>query len=388
MKICILTPRYPFPENGGDVLRINNIARYLKSKGHELVLVSFCERDLSVELKEAHNLYDHIYTISRNRIASFFYSTLYLLQGKPIQCGYYHSSGYKSLLKRVVEKYSPDLFISHLLRMTPYLESIGVSEKSIIEMTDALSKTYGLSSNANGSIVKRAIYSIEKKGIKNYERHVIDKFPKVVLVSPEDVDLLTTPQTRSLYLHSNGVEICKNIKEGYDKNKICFIGNMRTLQNQDAVLFFVNEVFPKILKTNPQAKFYIVGAEPPHRIKSLANENVIVTGFVDDLTATISDSSVAVASVRIAAGIQNKVLVAMGHKIPVVLTSLISKAIPELQDNENCLIRNEAGSMAEACLELMSHADKRNSIAQKGYEMVKESYSWQSKLNGYEIIES
>ena len=43
MKYCILTPRFPFPENGGDVLRINNIAKYLKSAGHELVLVSFCE---------------------------------------------------------------------------------------------------------------------------------------------------------------------------------------------------------------------------------------------------------------------------------------------------------------------------------------------------------
>jgi len=368
------------------VLRINNIARYLKAQGHELILVSFCENDVSALDDEAKDLYRYVYTIKRNHLASLLYSFLFLLCGRPIQCGYYYSLGYKRLLRKAVKRHAPDLFLSHLLRMTPYLEALGVEDKTIVEMTDALSKTYGLSLKANGSVLKRIIYTIEQKGIKKYERHVIDVFPKVVLVSQEDVDLLKTPASKSLCLHTNGVWLNERPSATYDRNKICFVGNMRTLQNQDAALFFVNEIFPKILKERPNTKFYIVGAEPPQRIKSLASPSIVVTGYVDDLSSYIADACVAVAPIRVAAGIQNKVLVAMGHEIPVVVTSLISRAIPELADGENSLIRDEAESMAQACIELMTDAGLRENIARNGYDVVKQNYSWQSKLAGYEIM--
>lgn len=386
MKICILTPRYPFPENGGDVLRINNIARYLKSKGHELILVSFCENKGPYHPKNIADLYNYVYVSQRSRCASTFFSLLFFLCGKPIQCGYYHSSSYKHLLKNVTNKHNPDLYISHLLRMTPYLESIGVTNKSIVEMTDALSKTYNLSINANGSITKRIIYAIEKRLIKNYEQYVIKRFPKVVLVTSEDIKVLDEHGSRNLVVHTNGVDISKKVPTSYDSNKIVFIGNMRTLQNQDAVLYFTNDIFPLITKANPNAKFYIIGAEPPQRIKSLATSNIIVTGFVADLTPYIANACIAVAPVRIAAGIQNKVLVAMGNNVPVVMTSLISKAIHELKDGENCMIRDDAEDIANACLSLMTDKHLREAIAYNGYNMVKRSYSWASKLDGYEVI--
>lgn len=386
MKICILTPRFPFPENGGDALRINNIARYLKLKGHKLILVSFCEKEKQEIGKEAKDLYDHIFVKKRYHILSAIYSFIYLLCGKPIQCGYYHSMGYKRLLKDVIEKYNLDIFIAHLLRMVPYVESIGAVDKTIVEMTDLLSTTYGLSSKAKGSKLKKIMYLLEKERIANYERHTIDIFPKVVLVSSEDINRISTSQTTNVSFHTNGVDICQSLPKTYDRNKICFLGNMRTLQNQDAVIFFVNEVFPKILEANRNAKFYVVGAEPPQKIKSLSNDNIIVTGFVEDILTVIADSCMTIAPVRIASGIQNKVLISMAHRIPVVLTSLISKTIPELQNGVNCFIEDDANGMAETCLGLMNDVELRDVIARNSYNMVKESYSWKNKLDGYEII--
>lgn len=96
MKYCILTPRFPFPENGGDVLRINNIAKYLKSAGHELILVSFCEGNPDMEA--AKTLYDKIYVVKRKKTNSMLYSLEYMLSGRPIQCGYYYSREYSKLL--------------------------------------------------------------------------------------------------------------------------------------------------------------------------------------------------------------------------------------------------------------------------------------------------
>lgn len=385
-KICILTPRFPVPENGGDVLRINNIARQLKRQGYQLVLVSF-EDDRAPHIYDAERIYDKVYTVYRGKIYSLWQSLIHLLSGCAMQCGYYYSGKYKRMLKYVIETEKPDLFIAHLLRMMPYLDELQLHDRSIIEMTDALSKTYSLSSDSKGGGLLKYIYCIERHLISRAEQYSMLYFPVNVLVSQADAGYLGTLSTHVSHLrvHSNGVDMIEKPSVQYNPNKIVFVGNMRTLQNQDAVLFFVQEVFPRILSRQPDTIFYIVGAQPPQKIIDLTCKNIVVTGFVDDLHSIISDAAVAVAPVRVAAGIQNKVLVAMGSGIPVVLTTIISHAIPELEDEKNCIIRDEAPTIAEACLYLIKHPEYRAFIAREGYDMVKQHYGWEEKLRGYVV---
>lgn len=389
MKICILTPRFPMPECGGDLLRINYIARHLKSQGHQLILVSYTEDNPDIEA--AQKLYDKIYTVKRSKKASMFYSALFMLTGRPIQCGYYYSSSFNKLFKKIIKTEKPDLYISHLLRMVPFLENTKLQEKSIVEMTDALSKTYALATGAKGNTLLQNIYKIEKHLIAKYERFVVRHYPKVVLVSQSDIDFLSShmeeEHAESLKLHANGVEYLSEIANHTDTKKICFIGHMQSLQNQDAVIHFVNDIFPLILAKKPDMKFYVVGAHPPKSILKLDNgKNIFVTGFVEDLNKFVADSCIAVAPVQIAAGIQNKVLVALANGIPVVLTSLIAKAIPELHDGENCFIRDDSQSFADSCIELLNNQQLRTNIREQGHKMVIAHYSWEEKLKGYEVF--
>jgi glycosyltransferase involved in cell wall biosynthesis len=246
-----------------------------------------------------------------------------------------------------------------------------------------------LSSKAEGVGLLKYVYKLEQRLIAKYEKFVTTHFPKVVLVSQADIDYLRKKikgDTSSLALHSNGVGYIENISTSYDADKICFMGNMRSMQNQDAALYFANEIFPLIKQKRPTAKFYIVGSLPPANIQALESDDIIITGFVDDLEGFLQDASLLVAPIRVAAGIQNKVLVGMGCAVPVVLTSLISHAIPELTDGENCLIRDGEQPFADACLRLMGDPSLRNSMAQRGYEMVKQHYSWEEKLRGFEQL--
>lgn len=113
---------------------------------------------------------------------------------------------------------------------------------------------------------------------------------------------------------------------------------------------------------------------------------IYVVSIVDDLNKFVADSCIAVAPVQIAAGIQNKVLVAMANAIPVVLTSLIAKAIPELHDGENCFIRDDNQSFADICLELLNNQRLRTTMREQGRKMVIDHYSWDEKLKGYELL--
>lgn len=389
MKICILAPRFPFPQFGGDALRINEIARYLRAQGHRLILVSFYEGD-APPVDMARTLYHEVYCVKRHRLTSLVNCITGYLRGIPLQCSYYSSDAYRKLLSEVIQKEQPDLYISHLLRMAPYLEELGLESCSIVEMTDALSKTYGLSSNARGVGFLKYIYMVERRLIQKYEQYVISKFPKVVLVSQSDVDLLAQQAGKpcpSLTLHTNGVSCLEQpLDVSIDTRKICFMGNMRSLQNQDAALYFVHDIFPLIKQRVPDAKFYIVGSLPPANIQAVASDDVIVTGFIDDLEGFISNSCVAVAPVRIAAGIQNKVLVAMGCGLPVVLTPLIADAIPEIQHGVNALVDQDPQQIANHCIDMMLNPELRSKISAAGYDMVLHNYSWQEKLGNYEKL--
>jgi hypothetical protein len=191
VKICILTPRFPFPENGGDVLRINNIARYLKNRGHSLVLVSYCTReDIDNRKNSTERLYDTIYYVKRNNFVSLGMSLWALLFNKPIQIGYYFSFAYLAEFRKVIKKERPDLYIAHLLRMVPFLNLCHLQDKSIVEMTDALSKTYALSGDASGFSLKKIIYLIEKKRIAAFERKTVAEYKKCILVSQTDKEYL------------------------------------------------------------------------------------------------------------------------------------------------------------------------------------------------------
>jgi len=158
----------------------------------------------------------------------------------------------------------------------------------------------------------------------------------------------------SVVVYANGINCLPHLNTEYNRNKIVFVGNIRTLQNQDAVLFFVDDVFPLVKKTIPAAVFHIVGAEPPPFIQNLADgKNIIVSGFVESVEDAIQDAACSVAPVRIAAGIQNKALISMACGVPVVLTSLIAKGIPELAAGVNCLVSDDKEDFAHNVIALL-----------------------------------
>jgi glycosyltransferase involved in cell wall biosynthesis len=192
-----------------------------------------------------------------------------------------------------------------------------------------------------------------------------------------------------LWVYTNGIRCVNSVLPDYDSNKIVFVGNMRTLQNQDAVIYFVSEIFPLVKKERPGAVFHVIGAEPPQFIKNMSDaENIIVSGFVKSVENEIKNAAVAVAPIRIAAGIQNKVLISMACGIPVVLTSLIASAVPELKSGVNCLIADNPKGISGAVISLLKNTDYRNAVAKNGYNLMKRAYSWNDRLAGYEVLDA
>lgn len=380
-KVCFLTPRFSYPENGGDVVLLNDLMHWFKDQGYEVIQITFYEKEQEKLLNRQHDYIDKLFPIKRDNFVSIKNTIMFYLKGLPLQCGYYYSKKMLNSLKQIIQNEQPDIYVCHLLRMIPYFDALNIKDNVIVQMSDVLSKTYGLASKSAGSPLKKLIYKFETKRMELYERTVVRNYRKVVLVSKNDKDYFGL--NKNVFYHNNGI---RNIihYDSVDENKIVYIGNMRTLQNLDGCLYFIREIFPLIQKQKPNVQLHVVGFAPEKIINKLNYKNVLVTGYVESIEDYIKDAVVSVAPIRVASGIQNKVLISMACNVPVVLSSLISKGIPELKHGENCFIQDEPQKFASCCLELINNQKERNLITSNATKIIEENYIWNIHLKGYD----
>jgi len=154
------------------------------------------------------------------------------------------------------------------------------------------------------------------------------------------------------------VEVLSNIHEIYgrkvpfaQREGILFIGGFDHPPNVDAVLYFVNDILPIVRRLLPGTKVYIVGSNPPSEIRALASDDVIVTGYVADLSLYFDRCRVSIAPLRYGAGVKGKVNMSMSYGVPVVATAIAVEGM-HLVHGESAMVADEPKAFAEALAQL------------------------------------
>jgi glycosyltransferase involved in cell wall biosynthesis len=145
--------------------------------------------------------------------------------------------------------------------------------------------------------------------------------------------------------------------------------------NIDAVKYFVSDILPIVKNKFPQLKFYIVGQKPVEQVLALKNDDVIVTGFVKDLSAEYDKSSVAVSPIQYGAGTLNKVLEPMAMGIPVVSTEIGFKGLG-INSGEGVLLASGKEQFANHVISLLSSEQMRRETGEKGKKVIYENFDW------------
>lgn len=161
---------------------------------------------------------------------------------------------------------------------------------------------------------------------------------------------------------------------------IIFVGNFVHMPNMDAAIWFSREIFPLVLKQLPDVKFYIIGAEPPARIRQLASGNIIVTGFVTDgrLREFYLKSRLAVAPLRYGSGVKGKIIEALYYGVPVVTTSMGAEGI---EDAKGILrISDDAAGFARSVASLYSDDDELLRMSRESALFAKNNFSKEKAL--------
>ena len=168
--------------------------------------------------------------------------------------------------------------------------------------------------------------------------------------------------------------------EPYDPDQICFIGRMDYYPNQQAMIFFCNEVLPSIQAQRPATRLIVVGAEPSSEIRALGRlPGVTVTGTVADVRPPVRASALSVAPLLIARGTQNKILESMAMGVPVVCSDSAAQGVDAVP-GEHLLTAGSRDAWVERIMGVLNHSTERQRLAESGRNRVLTHHSWAASM--------
>lgn len=382
MQILFLTTRLPYPVIGGDKLRVYHFLKELKALGHEITLISLYDKEEDLKKAKLNNDFcSKLVPIKFNKKIAYIKASKAILTKNPFTVEYFYDSKMQKAVDEELQNGNYDLIFCHLIRTAPYVEKYK-NIKKIIDFTDAISFSYSRRLHLNRSFYDKFKIGIEFRKILNFEIKCIKSFDKVFVIANLDRQfLLKYNASDNIEILPNGVDsdYFKNKTEHFNSNSIIFVGNMRTIANSDAAVYFGQKIFPKIKQVNPNAEFNIIGAYPRHELFAVANkiQGINIIGRVEDVRDSMKNACVSVCSVRIAAGVQNKILESMSMGIPVVTTPEGAEGIDASE--EDILIARSDEEMANSVLDLMNNPQKRELYSKNSRKFVVEKYSWQNE---------
>ena len=227
--------------------------------------------------------------------------------------------------------------------------------------------------------VARLFWWFEWRKRQRFESTAYQLFDRVLVRSRIDRDavLSVSPSTNvAIVPHGCPDELFDiPIRPGPGK-RILYVGAMHRAENQEAILYFYNRVYPTIRRRLPDVHLDIVGSAPPDRVRRLATDaSVTVTGFVPALRPYYEQSSVCIAPLRIGGGIIVKVLNAMAAGRPVVSTSIGNEGVAAAPGREIC-VADTPELFAQQTVRLLTDVELWKGIACRARGFVRDRYSW------------
>jgi glycosyltransferase involved in cell wall biosynthesis len=202
--------------------------------------------------------------------------------------------------------------------------------------------------------------------------------------------------SKKLMLMSNGIDFdryygrelpARHPSPPGGKPYLLFTGAMDYIPNIDAAHWFAREVFPNLKMILPELQFYIIGGNPVRKIRKLHDpqSGIIVSGYLDDVRPYIKSAQVFVAPMRIARGMQTKILEAMACGVPVVTSPAAARGIGTRPGRE-VLVAETAPEYARQTLHLLLNKKYRDRLRRQAFGFLQKNFNWEQNITVLETL--
>ncbi|WP_454760915.1 TIGR03087 family PEP-CTERM/XrtA system glycosyltransferase [Caulobacter segnis] len=383
-KILFLSHRAPFPPDKGDKIRAFHMLRHL-ARHHEVWFgagaddVGASQRPDVTDFPFRDACIAPLGPFRRgwNMVGG-------LAAGAPLSVSRFRHRRLERWIQHVLTDVRPDVVFIYSSAMAQYvIGRTAPGTRLIIDFVDADAEKWRAYAAA-ARFPMTAVFAREARRLTMFERRALDAAEAGIVISDTERRLLSAQipsGAGKLRVLSNGVDLdyFSPAPGRGDGRSIVFCGRMDYQANADGAAWFAREVFPKVLASRPDATFRIVGACPTPAVRALgALPGVEVTGATPDVRPYLREAAVVVAPLRIARGIQNKVLEAMASARPIVVTPAALDGIDAADDYE-VLVGADADGFARAVLDVLT-GRTMPWLGENGRRFVELRHQWSTQL--------
>ena len=384
--LLLLIHRIPYPPNKGDKIRSYHLLKHL-ARDYRVHLATFVDDpDDWQHVPTVEKMCASSHFAALNPLLSRVRSLGALVKNRSLSLDYYRDAGLARWVDQTVAAHKIQRVLVFSSAMAQYADKYPDARR-VVDFCDVDSDKWRQYADKK-SWPMSWLYRHEARQLLSYERQVARQYDASLFVSAPEADLfrqLAPESDARIGFFSNGVDTeyfspdaagPSPFKEG--EQAIVFTGAMDYWPNVDAVQWFASEAMPLLRARFPELRFYIVGARPAPAVQELARQpNIVVTGTVPDVRPYIKHARAAVAPLRIARGIQNKVLEAMAMATPVVVTPQALEGI-EAEPGRELVLAQDAAGFVEAVALLLARSGNDMGLAARA--RVERKYSWPSNL--------
>ncbi|TFW15418.1 TIGR03087 family PEP-CTERM/XrtA system glycosyltransferase [Duganella callida] len=390
--LLLLVHRIPYPPNKGDKIRSYHLLRHLAARYRVHLGCFIDDADDWQHRQTLDALCASSHYARLNPLPARLRSLGSLLGGTSLSCGYYRDAGLRDWVRQTVEAHGVQRMLAFSSAMAQYVQAYPQARR-VVDFVDVDSDKWRQYA-ARKQPPMRWLYAHEARSLLAFERQVAHDCDAALFVSAPEAELFRgmAPESAARIGHfSNGVDTAYFTPEqggaspfAREEAAIVFTGAMDYWPNVDAVQWFASEVLPAVRARFPQAVFWIVGARPNGAVQQLASQpGVRVTGTVPDVRPYLAHAAVCVAPLRVARGIQNKVLEAMAMAKPVVVSPQALEGIAAAHGRE-LLLAQDAAAFEDTVVRLLQQPDA--AIGHAARAAVEQRYSWDSNLAGVDRL--
>ena len=400
-EILYIAHRLPYPPNKGDKIRSFNEIKHLSN---QFLIDLVCLADDPDDLKQYAPLRSfcrRVIVFRLRPVIGKLKGLVSLITGQSISEGYFYHMGMARLIKRELGRQNYQAVICFSSPMARYLESVFAAMKVkpgvIMDFCDLDSdkwRQYG----ASMVFPLNLIYRLEARRLLKFEKRINQWVDASVFVSDNEISLFKRvfPGARNLVAIPNGVDgdyfrprNCR-VREYREKDRqgptLMFAGVMDYHANVDGVVWFCDRVLPLVREQIPGTRLLIVGRNPSHPIQWLGRQKyIVVTGSVPDMRPWYIRADICVVPLRIARGVQNKVLEAMAMAKPVVSTGAALQGLSVVPD-QHLMKADDAESFARAVITLLRDPIRAAHLGRQGREFVSSTYGWPSYMERFSAL--
>ncbi len=362
--LLFLAHRIPFPPNKGDKIRSFHLLRHLASR-YAVHLGAFVDDPDDWRYAEALQPYcASVKLVALHPRRAKLMSLAGLLTGEALTLPYYRNGELARWAQRLADEGAVTRGLAFSSAMAQFMPTS--LTRRVLDMVDVDSDKWTQYAPTQRWPLSW-IYAREGRRLAAWEARVAQDFDATLLVSEDEAALLRArvPAARDrIGAFENGVDAdyfspARDYPDPYPTGArgIVFTGAMDYWPNVDAVSWFAERIFPAVREAVPSAQFTVVGSRPSEAVRALARQpGVVVTGGVPDVRPYLAHAACAVAPLRIARGVQNKVLEAMAMARTVVATPQAAEGIRAEAGRDYQLARDEAGFAAAVIAALRESA--------------------------------